>query len=470
MFTRAHILLILTLAILSVTFTTQAKEPLLNADKSLSQSNGALIQNYLKASNVDAGDRDGNGDTFGSSVAIDGDTLVIGAILEDGNNDDTLSSGAVYVFIKVNNLWVEQAYLTASNSTNDLQFGQTVAISGDTLIVGSHLEDTGASNSGAVYVFTRSSNVWTEQTILKASNPGDGDNFGYSVDIDGNYIVVGAYTEDGDDNNTQDDAGAAYVFTGSGNNWSEQAYLQASNIGSSDNFGISVAIANDTLVVGASSENGADNGLQDDVGAAYVFVRSGSNWSQQDFLGASNAQAKDNFGISVDISGNTIVVGAYLEDGLDNGSQDNSGAAYVFTRTGVIWSEQERLKSFNVDAEDLFGNAVGIDGDKIIVGALFEDGDNNATANSGAAYLFTRSNNTWAQQSYIKAANADNQDELGHGVALSGDTIIVTAPGEDSALTNDPSDNTLAAATFGAGAGYVFTPAPPDLLFSDGFE
>lgn len=465
MFNRLYHLLLLVLILLTAPFTTHAKEHVLSA---------AFAQNYLKASNVDAGDRDGNGDTFGSSVAINGDTLVIGARLEDGNNDDTLSSGAVYVFIKVNGQWVEQAYLTASNSSNDLRFGQSVAISGDTLIVGAHLEDTSANDSGAVYVFTRSSNIWTEQTILKASNPANGDNFGYSVDINGNSIVVGAYTEDGADNGTQDDAGAAYVFTGSGAIWSEQAYLQASNIGSGDNFGISVAINSDTVVVGASSENGADNGMQDDVGAAYVFVRSGVNWSQQAFLGASNTQAKDNFGISVDISGDSIVVGAFLEDGIDNGTQDNSGAAYVFTRTGVSWSEQALLKSFNVGTDDSFGNAVSIDGETILVGAIFEDGDgingvdNNATENSGAAYLFTRSMNTWTQQSYIKASNTDIQDEFGHAVALSGNNIIVSAPGEDSALINDPNDNTLASATFGAGAAYAFNTT--DLIFSNGFE
>jgi hypothetical protein len=463
MFNRLYNLLLLIM--ITTSFITHAKEFELNA---------AFSQNYLKASNVDAGDRDGNGDTFGSSVAINGDTLVIGARLEDGNNDDTSSSGAVYVFIKVNGLWVEQAYLTASNSTNDLHFGQSVAISGDTLIVGAHLEDTSASDSGAVYVFTRSSNIWTEQTILKASNPANGDNFGYSVDINGNFIVVGAYTEDGADNGMQDDAGAVYVFTGSGASWSEQAYLQASNIDSGDNFGISVAINSDTVVVGASSENGADNGLQDDVGAAYVFIRSGANWSQQALLGASNAQAKDNFGLSVDISGDSIVVGAFLEDGIDNGTQNNSGAAYVFTRSGVSWSEQALLKSFNVGTDDSFGHAVSIDGETILVGAIFEDGDgingvdNNATENSGAAYLFTRFINTWTQQSYIKASNTDIQDEFGHAVALSGNNIIVSAPGEDSALINDPNDNTLASATFGAGAVYVFNTA--DLIFSDGFE
>lgn len=448
--------------------------------KSIPFTNAAqLDQSYLKASNVDDGDRDGNGDGFGSSVAIDGDTLVIGARFEDGDNDDTLSSGAAYVFVKLNGAWVEQSYLKASDGINGDQFGYSVAISGDTLIVGSHLEDTTQPNSGAVYVFTRTLNVWSEQTILKASNPGVNDNFGYSIDIDGGYIISGARREDGADNGLQNDAGAAYVFTGSGNSWSQQAYLQASNIGEGDNFGVSVAIDNDTIVVGASLEDGADDGMEDDMGAAYVFVRSGTTWSQQgNLLTASNGEAKDNFGISVDISGESVVVGSHLEDGLDNMLESSSGAAYVFTRSSVVWSEQAILKSLNVGAGDLFGNAVAIDGDSVIVGARFEDGDgiggldNNLAFNSGAAYLFTRSQNLWTQQSYLKASNADIRDEFGTAVALSGTNLVATAPSEDSAVINDPNDNTFVSNAppfiVGAGAAYVFT--PPDLMFSNGFE
>jgi hypothetical protein len=425
-----------------------------------------LGQSYLKASNVDAGDRDGNGDGFGSSVAIDGQTLVIGAKFEDGDMDNTLSSGAAYVFIKTNGTWTEQAYLTASNATNSDEFGQSVAISGDTIVVGSPFEDSNTSSSGAVYVFTRSSNNWTEQTILKASNPGIDESFGYSVDIDGNFIVVGAYTENGADNGMQDDAGAAYVFTGSGANWSEQAYLQANNIGSGDNFGVSVAIDNDTIVIGADEESGADNNLENGIGAAYVFIRSGANWTEQQSLSAANGAAKDNFGISVDISGESIVVGALQEGG--------SGAAYVFTRTGVSWSEQAKLKSLNAGADDAFGNVVTIDGDSIVVGANFEDGDgvagldNNLETDSGAAYLFTRSNTSWTQQSYLKASNTDNLDEFGTAVALSGTNILVSAPGEDSAFINNQSDNTFDSVIFGAGAAYVFDTSI--LIFSDGFE
>jgi hypothetical protein len=428
--------------------------------KSIPQTIAVFEQNYLKASNVDSGDRDGNGDEFGTSIAIDGDTLVVGAKFEDGNNDDTLSSGAAYVFVKSNNIWVEQAYLTASNAINDSQFGIAVGISGNTIVVGSHKEDTTATDSGAVYVFTRSSNIWTEQTILKASNPGLNDNFGSSVDIDGDTIVAGAYLEDGADDGNEDDAGAAYVFVGSGNSWTQQEYLQADNLENGDNFGVSVSISNDTIVVGANSENGDDSGLQDDSGAAYVFTRAVTSWTQQDYLSASNAQDKDNFGISVAISADTIVVGAHLEDGLDNGSQDSSGAAYVFTRSGNFWNEQVKLKSDNTTASDLFGNSVAIDGDNIIVGAPNEGGD------EGAAYLFTPDQNTWIQQSHLKASNSDAMDLFGLDVAISGNNLASSAPGEDSAFINNPNDNTFDA--IGAGAVYVYSSL--EILFSNGFE
>ena len=262
----------------------------------------------------------------------------------------------------------QQAYLKASNTEMGDYFGNSVAISGDTVVVGAHDEDSSATgvngdetdnsayNSGAAYVFTRMGHNWSQQAYLKASNTDTEveDYFGYSVAISGDTIVVGAFREasnatgvDGDGNdNSASASGAAYVFTRSGDTWSQQAYLKASNTGADDYFGISVAISGDTIVVGAAGEasnatgvdgDGSDNSA-DFSGAAYVFTRSGSTWSQQAYLKASNARADDWFGHYIAIGGSTIVVGAPYENsaatGVDGDQEHNAapnaGATYVF--------------------------------------------------------------------------------------------------------------------------------------------
>lgn len=261
----------------------------------------------------------------------------------------------------------QQAYIKASNTNTEDRFGESVAISGETMVVGAKKEDSNAtgingnqadnsaSNAGAVYVFVRSGTTWTQQAYLKASNTGSSDNFGYSVAIEGETIVVGASGEASNatgvngiqTNNSASAAGAAYVFVRSGTTWTQQAYLKASNTNYNSFFGFSVAILGETIVVGSNGENSnatGVNGNQLDVsagasGAAYVFTRSGTTWSQLAYLKASNTGSGDQFGQSVAISGSTIVVGASIErsnaTGINGNQADNSvsgaGAVYVFT-------------------------------------------------------------------------------------------------------------------------------------------
>lgn len=447
--------------------------------KSALQTNATLDQNYLKASNVDANDTIANGgdggDAFGISVDIDGDTLVVGARYENGAGDTINNSGAAYVFIKSNGAWVQQGDpLRASNPNTTDQLGMSVGISGDTIVVGSRLGESEVVNSGTAYVYTRTAGVWSFQTLLKASNPSAFDQFGFTIAIDSGTIVVGAYQEDG--SSSSDNYGAAYIFTGSGNSWSQQAMLTAAGLGTGigigDNFGYSVSISGDTVVIGAYKEDGLDDATQDDSGAAYVFVRTGTSWSPQAYLKASNVGTSDNFGVSVSISGNSIVVGATGEDG-DSNSINSTGAAYVFTRSGTTWSEQSILRATNAGNGDFFGSSVAIDSNKIVIGAKFENGDgidgldNNNAFNSGAAYLFER-NGVMVQQTYLKASNADAFDEFGISVAISGNTVVVGAHGENSAFSNMPDDNTFSPDPNGAGATYIFSPG--DMMFADGFE
>ncbi|MDG2303992.1 MAG: FG-GAP repeat protein [Candidatus Binatia bacterium] len=260
----------------------------------------------------------------------------------------------------------------------------------------------------------------------------------------------------------------------------QAAYLKASNTESPDSFGASVAISGDTIVVGAKFEDSAATGVNGDQsdnsesssGAAYVFERSGGGWLQQAYLKASNTERYDSFGASVAISGDTIVVGARSEDsaatGVNGDQSDNSayasGAAYVFERSGVTWSQQAYLKASNTEAEDHFGSNVAISGDTIVVGAWGEDsaatgvnGDqsDNSAAYTAAAYVFERSGVTWSQQAYLKASNTEGYDYFGRSVTISGDTIVVGAPGEASAATGvngNHSDNSESS----SGAAYVF--------------
>ncbi|MCB1087666.1 MAG: hypothetical protein KDM63_11520, partial [Verrucomicrobiae bacterium] len=308
-------------------------------------------------------------------------------------------------------------YLKASNTDNLDQFGKSVAVSGDTVVVGAFTEDsalTGVNsdptnntgfNTGAAYVFVRDQMGWVQQAYLKASNTEDSDHFGWSVGISGDTVVVGAIDEDGSSagvngnqsNNGVPNSGAAYVFVRTGTQWSQQAYLKASNPGTNDNFGYSVSISGNTILVGAPFENsGSDgvNGIQadesaGDSGAAYVFARSGTRWSQQAYLKASNSDASDQFGKDVAISENTVVVGAIAEDSPASGVNGDqtlntlpgSGAAYVFIRGGTRWSQQAYLKSSAPDGSDNFGEGVAVSGDTVVVGAPYED--SNATGVNG---------------------------------------------------------------------------------------
>lgn len=444
-------------------------------------------QAYIKASNAEAEDR------FGESIAIDGDTLVVGAYGEDssasgqgGNQADNsvTDAGAVYVFTRSGTTWSQEAYLKPPFPVANLTFGSNVALDGNTLVVAALGDGSGATGvnneeflqpepfSGMVFVFTRSGTTWTQQAFIKASNTETYDNFGHSIAIDGDTLAVSAPQEDSaitggidQTNNDAANSGAVYVFTRSGTTWAQQAFVKAPTAATGDNFGQSVAVAGDTLVVGANMEaSGA--------GAVHVFTRTGNAWSPQARLQASNAAANDNFGRRVDIAGDTIVAGAYLEASASSGinadesddSAPNSGAAYVFTRSGVTWTQQAYLKASNGGPTLFFGGSVAIEGDLIVIGAPVEsnsatgiNGNQNAgtITYSGAAYVFGRVGTTWSQYAYIKASNPGVQDSFGAAVALSSDTIVVGAYAEASAgqgvnanQNDDSADR--------AGAVYVF--------------
>ena len=389
-----------------------------------------------------------------------------------GGNDSPQTSRQILAQL------VHQGYLKASNTDANDVFGYSLALAGDTLVVGAPGEasaddnqtDNSAPNSGAVYVFTRTNGVWSQQAYLKASNAEAGDGFGGSVALTGDTLAVGATGEASADGNQTDnsapDSGAVYVFTRTGSNWSQQAYIKASNTEVGDWFGYSLALAGNTLAVGAPGEANAS-------GAVYVFTRTGSVWSQQAYVKASNTEANDGFGESVSLASDTLAVGATGEasaaTGVDGDETDNSavesGAVYVFTRTGSNWSQQAYVKASNAEVGDLFGSSLALAGDTLAVGALFEasaatgvDGDemDNSAVESGAVYVFTRRGSVWSQQAYVKASNTEIGDLFGSSLALAGDTLAVGAFFEASAATGvngNQGDNSAP----DSGAGYVFT-------------
>ncbi len=441
-------------------------------------------ESFAKASNT------GPNDEFGISVAIDGDTLAVGAYREDSNgigvnsgaeaNNSASSSGAVYVFTRTGTTWTQEAYIKASNTGGGDQFGRSVALSGDTLAVGAYLEDSNgigvnsgaeadnsAADSGAVYVFTHTGSSWTQQAYIKASNTGAGDQFGFSVALDGDTLAVGALVEDSnatgvggnEADNSAAGSGAAYVFTRTGSTWTQQAYIKAFNTGGGDQFGISVALDGDTLAVGAPNEDGNGTGVNSgaeadnsaaDSGAVYIFTRTGTTWAQQAYIKAFNTGGGDQFGRSVALSGDTLAMGAYREDsngtGVNSGAEADdsavdSGAVYIFTRTGTTWAQQAYIKASNASANNRLGYAIALTDDTLVAGSSGEDGDstgvggdqnNNSATDSGAIYIFTRTSSNWTQQAYVKASNTGAGDQFGVSVALSGDTIAVGASTEDS--------------------------------------
>ncbi len=394
-----------------------------------------------------------------------------------------------------------QAYLKASNTGAGYGFGYSVAVSGDTLVVGSPYEDSRASgidgdqfnqtapNSGAAYVFVRNGGLWSQQAYLKASNAELGDQFGCAVDISGNTIVVGALGESSNAkgvnknqaNNSKDSSGAVYVFKRSGTDWSQQAYIKASNTGDYDYFGYSVAVDANTLVVGApieaSNAKGVNKNQSNDSavysGAAYVFLRSGETWSQTAYLKASNTDEYDSFGLNVAVSGKTVAVSSANESSnavgingnKNNNSAENAGAVYVFVKPGALWKQQAYIKASNTEAGDVFGTGLALHGDTLVVGATGEDsqasgvdGDqsDNSLSGAGAAYVFTRTGATWSQQSYLKASNPGQEDFFGNSASLLEDKLVVTAIYENSKSTG-VNGNQESNHTDDAGAAYLFS-------------
>jgi hypothetical protein len=279
------------------------------------------------------------------------------------------------VFTRSGTTWSQQAKLTATDTAADDAFGQSIALSGDTVVVGAPHDDDKGDDSGSVYVFTRSGTTWSQQVKLTAADGAEGDVFGISIAFSGDTVVIGADLND----EKALDAGAVYVFTRSGSGWSQQAKLTAADGAETDIFGVRVALSGDTVLISARRDDDDIMGI--DAGSAYIFTRTGTTWQQQVKLTASDGATDDRFGRSVALVGDTAVIGAMFQD--DKG--DNSGSAYVFTRSGSTWSQQAKLTAADGAAGDVFGWSVALSGDTAVIAATRNDDIGNE---AGSAYVF----------------------------------------------------------------------------------
>ncbi|MCG7584753.1 FG-GAP repeat protein [Photobacterium sp. OFAV2-7] len=517
----------------------------LSNEKNLNASAVAKMIGYYKASNT------GEDDGFGYSMALSGDgtVLAVGArdedngasgIITDGSETtDTgaaSNAGAVYLFSNNAGSWVQTAYVKASNTDSGDFFGYSVALSSDgttlavgapdedndasgVIIDGSEITDTGsAPDSGAVYLFSNSTGNWMQTAYVKASNTGAYDEFGQSVALsgDGTTLTVAALGEDNgatgvitDGSETTDTgtalgSGAVYLFSNSSSNWAQTAYVKASNTGSGDFFGYSLALSGDgtTLAVGARDEdNGAtgvitdgseitDTGAATNSGAAYLYSNSMGSWVQTAYVKASNTEDGDNFGSRLALSGDgtTLAVGAPGEDNgatgvitdgsevTDRGLAPSSGAVYLFSNNTGNWVKTAYIKATNADSNDYFGSSLAFSGDGAIlaVGGYGEDNgatgiitdgsentDTESATNSGAVYLFRKSEANWGQTTYVKASNSGVGDFFGKSVALSNDatTLAVGATNEDNGVTGiitDGSETIDTGAASNSGTVYLY--------------
>ena len=315
-----------------------------------------------------------SGDAFGRSIAIQGETAVVGAPSDD--HDGKSDVGAVYVFGKGGDVWLQRHKLTPSDGAAGDAFGSSVAIDGDTIVVGARLASPDeVSSAGAAYVYTLEGSEWSEQQKLIASDAAESDMFGRSVDIIGETVVVGAYEHD--------PAGAVYVYVRSGGSWSEQARLTPSDADEGDGFGSSVAIDGATIAAGSQFDKVGD---KREAGSAYVFVRRAGAWSEQAKLTPSDVEAGQRFGNSVALDRGTAVVGSSV---ANHGGMERAGSAYVYVRSGGGWSEQTKLVAKDAAADDEFGVAVDLYADMLAVGAWEDVSDPNAAGGDdgqGAAY------------------------------------------------------------------------------------
>jgi hypothetical protein len=371
-------------------------------------------------------------DTFGKSVALTNNYAVVGSPLDDDGGTD---AGSVYVFARVGLNWVQLPKITAFDRASGDNFGFSVSIGGDTIVVGAPNDDDGGSNTGSIYFYTLNINgtpddpgddSWTFQAKVTAADRFAGDNFGFSVGIDGDDAIVGAILDD----DTVANSGSAYIYHRTGIAWAQQAKLHAGSPALNARFGYSVDIDGDSAIVGAEQPQPTAPG------AAYVFLRTGVVWAQQTQLMGSDVVNGDRFGTSVGIDGEIAIVGAPLHSDVVS----QTGSAYIFKRNGTAWANLDKIVANDAEIGENFGYSVDAKGDLVLVGARRGDGEINST---GAAYAYRRGGTCWVEMAKYFAGDGLADDEFGSAVALTNIFVMAGAPTHDAVANN-------------AGAAYIF--------------
>jgi hypothetical protein len=356
---------------------------------------------------------------FARDVALDGATALVGANLADIGG--TTDRGAAYVFIRDGETWTEQAQLLASDGAAGDSFGYSVALHGDTAVVGAPLADIGGeAGEGAVYVFERLAGSWTQAQKLVASDGDELDNLGESVALGGDTLIAGAISEEGAVGEGREGcqgSGAAYVFVRQGGLWVEQAKLFDPNGQCSELFGNDVALEADTALIGAY--NFSSEGVPGQ-GAAYVYTRIGGIWGLEQRLLASDGDTSDLFGRSVALDRDTALIGAEQKD---IGGNIRQGAAYVFRRSGTSWTEEQRLTASDGHAEASFGIGAALMGNLALVGAEFNfPGD----PERGVVYEYRYQGGAWVEIQKFAAPQGNNFDAFGQAISLTSDRVLIS--------------------------------------------
>ncbi len=429
-------------------------------------------QNWNEIIKTVATDR-GINDNFGYSVSIDGEYAIVGARYDSENSTgvDTLSNaGSAYIFKLTGDTWIQQQKIVAADRESEAEFGYSVSINGNYAIIGALYEsknETGTDSflqAGAAYIFEQVGSTWVQQQKLVATDRAANDRFGYSVAIDGDYAIIGARFEDEDASGsaTLSNAGSAYIFKQSNGVWAQQQKIVAADRDLTDFFGTSVAIRGDYAIIGANGEDEDVSGgnTLPISGSAYIFKQTNGVWSQDQKIVASDRENGAQFGFSVAIDNNYLVVGALFEDKNVTGSDSliSAGAAYIFQLSGGTWVQQQKIVASDRKANDQFGFSVAVSGDYIIAGARLHD--NNVSGadsinNAGAAYIYKLTNGIWAQQQKLVSSDRAAEDQFGFNVGISGDFALVGAFGKD------------VGSQFDVGAAYIFSIRSPWYLDAD---
>ncbi len=372
-----------------------------------------------KITSSDAEDYDG----FGGSVAINNSYAVIGVDEDDDNGN---RSGSAYIFTIEDDEWIQQSKITASDANECDEFGKSVSINDNNIIIGAFYGDAErARNSGAAYIFSHQNDDWIEIGKLTTDDATSGDGFGHSVSINRDYAIVGAPYNDDNGNCS----GSAYIFVKEGDRWLQQEKLTPSDAAQEDYFGYSVSIYGNYSIIGAHYND--DNG--ESSGSAYIFFREDNEWSEQSKLVANDAESFNRFGYSVCINGNFAIIGA---PGGHDEDVNGSGSAYIFLREENDWNYDSKINANDPGENDFFGWSVSINGGNAIIGAKYNDDNGN---NSGSAYIFSYENNIWYQKAKLIADDGSAGDHFGQSSFITSNNAIVGADGNDDDGTNSGS-------------------------------